>query len=60
MQTFYRPIDIFREQSTRAATRLLQRKKLCQSTIFFALTSAPHAGKLFWIQPDYFAMNHSQ
>jgi hypothetical protein len=28
-------IDIFREQSTRAATRLLQRKKqLCQSTIF--------------------------
>jgi hypothetical protein len=36
VQTFYRPIDIFREQSTRAATHLLQRKKLCQSTIFFA------------------------
>jgi hypothetical protein len=35
VQTFYRPIDIFREQSTGAATRLLQRKKLCQSTIFF-------------------------
>jgi hypothetical protein len=28
VQTFYRPIDIFREQSTGAATRLLQRKKV--------------------------------
>jgi hypothetical protein len=36
VQTFCRPIDIFREQSTGAATRLLQRKKLCQSTIYFA------------------------
>jgi hypothetical protein len=36
VQAFYRPIDIFREQSTGAATRLPQHKKLCQSTIFFA------------------------
>jgi hypothetical protein len=36
-QIVYRPIDIVREQSTGAATRwLLQRKKLCQSAIFFA------------------------
>jgi hypothetical protein len=38
MQTFYRLNlnEVFREQSAGAATRLLQRKKLCQSTIFFA------------------------
>jgi hypothetical protein len=40
MQTFYRLIDIFREQSTGAATRLPQRKKLYQSTIFFASGAA--------------------
>jgi hypothetical protein len=35
MHTFYRPITIFREQSTSVATeRLLERKKLSQSTIF--------------------------